>query len=556
MIPSTLLFGDPRLSEYVGTAFLHGATLLGLFLLGRKFFGVWCGCLAVVLYGLSAPGLFQAGSLWPIGRPDFFVWTVYLASEWVTRRDARYLAAAGAVWGVGMYVDMAIAPLFFLLPVLWLIYRPSIRLKSLLVSGAVVLVVWYPYLRFEATRDFADIRSQLLLDPIFPADLRRTWCDPTLPLRVEANSPARSARRVSAARAGTAVAHRSLFRRSKDEVDERLLANFPTTRIPGARIVLLLMVLVALLVFATPPPRAEAPPGGRRPRWKRWVVPLALAVVLCGLVARVLVAPFVDVQSWLPFFAVSPFRTFAKLVVAFAIALLLVTWGREIVQRLLARARVPLAPHDSPGRTQLAVLCLAVPWFLLVVVSEPGRPERFLWLWPLQVLFLAAFATNLLMRLRVPLVAVWIVGALLVFSLVDNPLLESRVRAWNEDGWSGRDAPEVQVVDYVAAQLDAEGKDEAPIGYHVFVYPFMAEYNVISSQYKVGADFDLLFKYRRRITNTDTCAEGFSPEDEYRVVRTRPEKEVGAPRHYFDIPPETRFRLRREFGPYQVFKRV
>jgi 4-amino-4-deoxy-L-arabinose transferase-like glycosyltransferase len=53
MVPSALLFDDPRLSEYAGTALLHGATLLGLFLLGRKFFGVWCGCLAALLYGLS-----------------------------------------------------------------------------------------------------------------------------------------------------------------------------------------------------------------------------------------------------------------------------------------------------------------------------------------------------------------------------------------------------------------------------------------------------------------------------------------------------------------------
>src|SRR5439155_26289524 len=50
---STLLFHDPRLSEYVGTGLLHFLTLLGVFLLGRKYFGKWCGCLAVVLYGRS-----------------------------------------------------------------------------------------------------------------------------------------------------------------------------------------------------------------------------------------------------------------------------------------------------------------------------------------------------------------------------------------------------------------------------------------------------------------------------------------------------------------------
>ena len=35
MVPSTLMFDDPRVSEYAGTALLHLATLAGLFLLAR-----------------------------------------------------------------------------------------------------------------------------------------------------------------------------------------------------------------------------------------------------------------------------------------------------------------------------------------------------------------------------------------------------------------------------------------------------------------------------------------------------------------------------------------
>ena len=108
--------------------------------------------LVVLLYGLSHHGLFLAGSLWPNGRPEVYAWLEYLASLWVKRDDARYGAAALAVWALGMYVDMALAPAFFVLPVVWLVYGPPIRLRPWLVAVAGVLVVWSPYLGLQAAR--------------------------------------------------------------------------------------------------------------------------------------------------------------------------------------------------------------------------------------------------------------------------------------------------------------------------------------------------------------------------------------------------------------------
>ena len=79
-----------------------------------------------------------------------FIWLVYLASEWVTRHDGRFLAAAVAAWAFGMYVDLALAPAIAVLPAIWLVYRPPVTLKPLLAAAAVLLIVWFPYLRFEA----------------------------------------------------------------------------------------------------------------------------------------------------------------------------------------------------------------------------------------------------------------------------------------------------------------------------------------------------------------------------------------------------------------------
>jgi hypothetical protein len=64
----------------------------------------------------------------------------------------------------------------------------------------------------------------------------------------------------------------------------------------------------------------------------------------------------------------------------------------------------------------------------------------------------------------------------------------------------------------------------------------------------------VLFLYGHGIENTDRCAEGVLPRDEYRIVQTRPMSGPEAPRSYFDVPLDNGFRLVREVGPYQVFK--
>jgi hypothetical protein len=101
--------------------------------------------------------------------------------------------------------------------------------------------------------------------------------------------------------------------------------------------------------------------------------------------------------------------------------------------------------------------------------------------------------------------------------------LIARVDSWLHQGWAARDAPEVQVVDQVAALMQAGGQSsQAAIGYEVDLWKFMAYTHVIDPRYKAGADFDLLFKYRHGIANLDGCAEGFHASDRYRIVQVVP----------------------------------
>jgi hypothetical protein len=139
--------------------------------------------------------------------------------------------------------------------------------------------------------------------------------------------------------------------------------------------------------------------------------------------------------------------------------------------------------------------------------------------------------------------------------LLLNPFLLLRIDSRLTNGWAVADAEEIRVIYIIAHQIKADGKNQVAIGYEMFIYPFMANYNITNPIYKAGGQFDLLFKYRHAVVNTDPCPEGVSPADEYRVVQTRPKSGEEQPEHYFHVPPDPRFRLVQSFDLYQVFKR-
>jgi hypothetical protein len=562
MVPSALLFADPRLSEYVGTGILYVVGLIGIFLLARFFFGVWCACFSVVLYGLSQHGLFFAGSLWPNGRPEFYIWIVYFTTLWVSRRDSKYLAFAGTVWAIGMHVDMAIAPAFFVFLALWMFYRPPVRAASLMIGAILALIVWYPYLRFESSRKFVDVKSMLLLEDIRPANYIESWCNPGLTLQAwkETRDPRLFA-------VSTPV--KNSRNRLAQLVNSRIIV--PATKLPSnfqpaylaeratfglaTSLVLLLLTLISIIALTGPRFLSRAADVIGAPNW---LGRLGLSMILVSLIANeFLIALYLSVDGMLEPATVSGIRWLQGIMlVTGTTVLILRKQFAPFVARMLSSAAQAVTAVDLHANVKPLTVSLLVPWLILLIVAEPGKPERFWWLWPLQIIFLAAFVTHFLSRIRRARPVTFLTFGFIMLAVLYNPLVLSRVGSWIESGWTGGDAPEIQTIDYLASQLRSHGRDRAAIGYQMFIYPFMAEYNVANPQYKVGADFDLLLKYRHGIVNTNACAEGISANDEYRVVQTQPKQEEWRPRQYFAISPDRGFRLLRHFELYQIFKRM
>jgi hypothetical protein len=561
MLPGVMLFDDPRLYEYPGAVLLQFLTLFGVFLLGWQYFGLRCAYLSTFLYGLSEHGLFTTGSLWPIGHPVFYVWVVLLAGWWLTRRDPVFLVAALLVWVWGMNVDLAIAPVVFIIPAAWLISRQPFLPRMFLLVGGIGLVIWFPYLRFDFLGGFSNLSSQLLQQSIFPSEYKAVWCDPSLTLQMYTDeSMVHSPNLVTIE---TQQVERDVpidkILGFGNRVADSLFSNFKTASIfPAGGVLLSLFTFLTLLfLVGSGISLNEQDPATPRSFWRNRLVHLSLGLVSVGalMVMLGMVAQLTHVDWILRAIRIAIFRKGQILLLAGGVAGLGVIWLDGVIRPVLERKGVILRWNANPAQSAFLVFSLVIPWVLLLAFAEPDKPERFLWLWPLQVLFLAAFITNILPDFRTSPALIIALVVCITLIIVGNISLISKVDQWTRTGWVGQEAEEIQVVDLLAREIRKENKDKAAIGFQTFFYPFMANYHIVNPIYKVGAEFDLLLKVQNNIVNTNQCAEGVSPADEYRIVETRPKPPEWSPKHYFPVTLDDRYQLVAQVGAYQVYKR-
>jgi hypothetical protein len=166
-------------------------------------------------------------------------------------------------------------------------------------------------------------------------------------------------------------------------------------------------------------------------------------------------------------------------------------------------------------------------------------------------------------------VLTWVGQGVLFLLVLGNPL--SPLTSWYNEGWTRSNPDEVDAIDFIAAQLRSEGRDHASIGYQIYFSAGEAVQHSLDSRYKVGVGWDFLFRERYGITNVNRCAEGISPDDEYRIVQTNrypawtgykeddnpiPDETMdGYPRKFFATALPPGFQKVQTFGSYQVFQR-
>jgi hypothetical protein len=509
MAPGLWIFDDPRLFDFIGSVSMFVGTLWGIFLLAQRYMGSITALLAAVIYAFSQVGLLAASSLWqryPIHC--FTVWTVYFVVRWVEDNDHRMLAGAILTLAAGLYVFLEMAPLALVIPVVWLLWKPVWRPVSAVAALLAAFIMWLPYLHFEFERDFVDLSSQIERTRLYRADFNDSWCDPTL-------APASWFKQRSepddAAQTVPVTVRRWLGERA-GAIPSLILANFRSASIiPGASLPLFLLTLVGLLGFS-----ADTAMSGRLGQ-RRLSARLLVYVASCSAVAalllnEVLLGWFLSADGEIDISSVRSIRVVQAVLLTTAVTL--ATFRRALARRInkLALRRARSAHHAIP--TVLAI-CIAVPWAVLLLLSD--AEQRFRWIWPLQAIALAASVTYVFRQLRTPRSLTMIAAAAVVILIAANPLLRSRFESWTNDGWAGRDAIKIQVVDMLAERV---GGTHVSIGYEIGLWRFIPMYNILDERYKIGGEFDLLLKHRHQITNGNRCAEGVSSKDIYRVVQT------------------------------------
>ena len=119
------------------------------------------------------------------------------------------------------------------------------------------------------------------------------------------------------------------------------------------------------------------------------------------------------------------------------------------------------------------ITLLLIPWaFLLYGLKDAVmlQETRCWWLWPAQIIVLAALVTDVPVRLKTPPFVTWIAQAAISAMILINPLILERIKSWTASGWSGSNSYEKQSVDYIAKLILSDNRNNAAIGYNTFFY--------------------------------------------------------------------------------------
>jgi hypothetical protein len=515
MLPGVLLGLDPRLADVPGAVLLHFGTLLFVFLIVRETIGRGAAWAAVPLAGfLSITG----PTLWPNGHPFFVVGMLYCLLCWVRERSAHWFSAALLLAGLGMYVYFTIAPALIAMAVIALIaliFRRPLSIRSLAATLLVLFVVWLPFLRFEAGRDFVDLRIMLLrqdLESDAAPDPAPVYCFASLPGESDFQgvtympwTAAGNPDRVIYPGAGRLASLELSLCTLMNKLDRNFDSGFflsADVAWPSAILFGLCMTGWMLLAF-------RALSGLRRPKgwlerlrtvaaWK-FLLACGIGIAAISLLAQPAVVgtllagdPDWDLPGRL---LLTQIRSYGILI-----------WISTAIGLWLA-SRWEMAASDAGVLAVMIGIC----GILLLLMTEIERPWRFWWLWALQSIAVAAALGGWLRARPWPrwMAAIWIILSIVVFFPFRT--VGTTLDAIRQNGYGGRESGQVQVMEWLAEKAGEDPLKPLSIG--------VARYGSGSEITAAWGWLEFGLKYIFPAPNAK--AADLQPEDGFRVVEFR-----------------------------------
>ena len=558
MIPGQLLFSDPRLVVVPGAFILHVLTLAGVYVLGRWSWNSRVGLYAACVFAFSPIALGTAASLWPRYPMAATVWGCYFLCRWAYDKRAGSLGLAILVILLGLYVHLEGLLLFGVIPLLWFVFRPPVRLKVVAIALAIGFLVWWPYLLFEGSRNFLDLKSQLgqvslLYTKSTLAQVNHLAQQHGLPLIEEAKP--------------------SVFAPGKMPLKARVLeySDFIVQKLWSAAqsvgsnlksygcgewvaSVLSIIMLTFLFMRGLPHVREVLHPLAKQVirESMKSIYPYRRVVTVVGAVALLMafvanewvLGRLMSSDGSMESYTILAIRLF-QVVLAFT--------GTALLFRRPVKRWVGIGVRWQASHLSVIALVLGVPWLIMAMMVAPDVPYRFWNYWPVQVVALAGILTMAVgkwARHRKLLQGMILAGVALV--MMCNSAVIQHISAWHREGYRG-DSDEVKATQHLAEMIRADGVQDLSIGYGIPFSPYMAYYRVFDDVYKVGLPYDWHLKTAYGITNASDSPSGLSDRDRYRLVSSRP---VSGHHLRVDMVNGAGWKMIGQYGEYSCWRKT
>ncbi len=158
-LPGMALTLNPAWFQGIPALILHVIAMLLLYRIGKRYFSVPMGVIAVYFYAFSRWGFYFGHTSWAQGLlPPVFVIMLASLFEWIQGKKPWHLTILLVIAAFIPGVHWGGVVLFGVVVLLALIYRPPVKFAPLLLGIALAGAMWLPFLRFETMRNFIDLQ--------------------------------------------------------------------------------------------------------------------------------------------------------------------------------------------------------------------------------------------------------------------------------------------------------------------------------------------------------------------------------------------------------------
>lgn len=161
-LPALMLTRDVRVVLVATQLAFNLISTWAIFRLGRRIFDARAGLAAAIVFAFSDVGISSAYTAWAqLLLPGFFALVSYSLFSWLAEGRAWQLALCLILATCAFMTHFSAVLLYGILLALWLVLRPRVDRRGLISGCLLSALMLAPYLAFEASRDFADVRAFL-----------------------------------------------------------------------------------------------------------------------------------------------------------------------------------------------------------------------------------------------------------------------------------------------------------------------------------------------------------------------------------------------------------